>query len=166
MIVISDTTPIISLIKIEKLNLLKELYEQIIIPEAVFSELTSNHDFENEISIVKNCDFIRTAKVVNTETLDVLKKISGLDSGESESIVLYDECNANLLLIDERKGRKVATQLGIKIIGTVGIMMQAFDKGLLTPSEIKSDLQKLISSDIRFSKSLCNRILNYIGEKK
>lgn len=96
MIVISDTTPIISFLKIEKLDLLKKLYGKIIIPKAVYSELTNNAQYESETELIRNCDFIQVEQVKNTQSLEILKKVSGLDLGESEALCLFNEQNANL----------------------------------------------------------------------
>ena len=81
MIIISDTTPIISLIKINRLDLLEKLFGEIIIPEAVFKELTTNTAFENEAEIVKKSSFLKISSVQNRKSLELLQVISGLDEG-------------------------------------------------------------------------------------
>ena len=69
--------------------------------------------------------------VENIKSVSVLRCVTGLDLGESEALIMYDEQKADLLLIDERKGRKVAKQLNTRYIGTAGILIQAYDMGLM-----------------------------------
>ena len=65
MTIISDTTPITSLIKINRLDLLQKLFGEVLIPEAVYRELTTNAVFKNEADIVKDFDFLKTSSVQN-----------------------------------------------------------------------------------------------------
>lgn len=154
MIVISDTTPIIALMKAGKFGILKSLYQEIIIPNAVYDELISNTDFEEEAELIKNCGFVKTVKVQNEQSVDILQKATGLDAGESESIVLYKEQNANLLLIDERRGRRVAGKLGITITGTLGLFILANEKKLISAQEANDSINLMIEDELRFSKEL------------
>ena len=162
MTIISDTTPIISLIKINRLDLLKKLFGEILIPEAVYRELTTNVTFKNEADIVKNSDFLKTSSVQNRKALEILQASSGLDDGESEAIILADELNSDALIIDERKGRKVAQKLGIRITGTVGVLLQAHNENMITTDEIKQYLEQLRNSNIRLSDSLIQETLSLL----
>ena len=136
MIVVSDTTPIISLIKTKQLELLKNLFNEIIIPKAVFTELVSNNVFATEAETVRNCPYIRIKDVTEKRSVSILQEATGLDAGESEAIIMAEELGADLLLVDERKGRRVARQMGLPITGTLGILLQAFDESLITAEEI------------------------------
>lgn len=162
MTIISDTTPIISLIKINHLDLLKKLFEEVLIPEAVYRELTTNTLFENEAKIVKTSSFLRTSSVQNRKSLQVLQAVSGLDDGESEAIILADELKSDVLIMDERKGRKVAQKLGIKITGTVGLLIQAYSENMISANEIKTFLDQLKNSNIRLSESLIQKALEML----
>ncbi len=163
MIAVSDTTPILSLLKADQLELLEILYGKVLIPEIVYKELTTNPVFKDEIDKVRKCPFLSVIEVKNKEAVQLLKRATGLDVGESEALVLYGEQKAELLLIDERKGRGVAKKMEIEHIGTMGILMQAFDSGILNAEDIQECLDKLLDKDIRLSKGLCNKVLNYIG---
>ena len=162
MTIISDTTPIISLIKINRIDLLEKLFGEVIVPEAVFRELTTNTVFANEAEIVNSSSFLKTSAVQNRKSLEILQAASGLDDGESEAIILADELKSDVLIIDERKGRKVAKNLGIKITGTVGILIQAHDEKMISAEEIKAYLEQLKDSNIRLSDSLIQEALDLL----
>ena len=78
MIVISDTTPLITLMKAAKLNLLHELFGEIIIPEAVHAELTCNSEFQDEADLINKSDFITVVSVLNRETVSLFSVLRGL----------------------------------------------------------------------------------------
>lgn len=163
MIVISDTTPILSLLKAGRLGLLELLYQTVVVPEAVFEELTCNADYRDEGKEIRNCPFLAVEKVSDRDSVDVLRNVTGLDAGESEALVLYREKKADILLLDERKGRSVAKKMSVEYIGTMGILMLAFDEGIVTAEEVRETLEKLLRCDIRLSRRLCNKVLEYVG---
>ncbi|MCF0216706.1 MAG: DUF3368 domain-containing protein [Fibrobacteraceae bacterium] len=136
MIVVSDTTPIITLLKIGRLDLLQQMYGSVKIPEAVFVELTQNPRFMNESETIRNCDFLQVTPVQNEAQVDLLQKATGLDLGESEALALCLETRSDLLLMDEARGRMVAKQMGIALTGVVGIIAMAFKRGLISKSDI------------------------------
>lgn len=160
MIVVSDTTPIISLIKINRLDLLEELFQEVLIPDAVYRELTTNQSFSAEAEEVKKAKFLKVSPVQNKQSIQILQAVSGLDDGESEAIVLAGEKQSDVLIIDERRGRKVAQQLGITITGTVGILVQANDEGMLSKADAKTCLNFLKQSSIRLSENLIQDALD------
>lgn len=101
MIVISNTTPIISLPKINHLNLLEKLFGEVHIPKGVFAELTENPRFLEESKIVQACDFIKVVEDIDEDYVTLLRRSTDLDLGESEAIYLSDNGKADLLLMDE-----------------------------------------------------------------
>ncbi|MDE7311964.1 MAG: DUF3368 domain-containing protein [Eubacterium sp.] len=160
MIVIADTTPLISLMKIEKLVLLNKLFGEVQIPEAVFQELTANASFKKEAQEIKSCEFIQVVEVTNKTMVSVLRRATGLDVGESEAMILTDEQQGDLLLIDEVKGRKVAKQMGIRIMGTMGILMLALEKGAINFSETVQSIEILKDSGRHIKNELYEALLN------
>ena len=125
MIVVSDTTPLISLLKIGRLDLLEKLFGIVYVPQAVYRELTIDERFSDEAEQIDKSTFVIVKEVTNMGAVNVLKRATGLDQGESEAIVLSDEMNADILLMDEMKGRKVSEEMGIKVMGTIGVLMVA-----------------------------------------
>lgn len=166
MIVVSDTTPIIALMKAGHLEWLEQLYHEISIPEAVFYELTTNDMFQDEAEQIKRCDFIKILNVKNSEAVNILRSATGLDAGESEAIVLYSESKADLLLLDEHKARGIAKQMEIEFVGTLGIMMLAYDNKIASAKEIEESIDCMLSSGIRYNARLCNNVLAYVGLKQ
>lgn len=162
MIVISDVIPIIALIKIESLDILEKMYKKIIIPKAVYDELIINIDYQNEIDIIQKCTFLETKIVEENLSVSLLQKQLKLDLDESEAIVLANSINANLIIIDERKARRIARDIGLNVTGTLGILVEAKRRGLI--KELKPLLDKLIENDIRISKKLYKDILKLANE--
>jgi len=145
MIIISDSSPLISLAIIDKLDLLESLYEEIYVPFAVYKEVT-----EDEKPFSKELKFFLENKVKNVSNkmaVDVL--ISDIGIGESEAIVLALEEKPNLILIDDLKARKFAKMNGLAVIGTMGLLLEGKQKGLI--KEIKPLILKLLDNGIRIS---------------
>ena len=162
MIVISDTTTIISLLKAEQLEVLEALLGEVFIPEAVYEELTGNQKFQLEAEKVKKCPFIKVKQVEDIKSVNIFQRVIGLDAGESESIVMAEEKQADLLLIDEKKARHVAKQMGLAITGTIGVLIQAYDEGLLSESAIETCLAVMKKCGIRISDGLFETMRNHI----
>ena len=161
MIVISDTSVICNLFLVEHLDLIPQLFNKILIPPKVYEELLELEKFNFDITSIINADFIEIREVTNESLIqDLLLK---LDKGEAEAIVLAIETNADILLIDERKGRIIAKDLGLEITGILGILLQSKKSGLV--SEIKPILDDLIKiANFFISKKLYNLILQKAGE--
>lgn len=164
MLIVADTTPIISLIKIGMLELYKSMYGEVIIPEAVFNELVSNSSMSNEADIIRKSKFLKINKIENEFAVKLLQKQLNLGAGESEAIVLADTLKADLLVIDERKARGIAKSMGINITGTLGILVDAKRKNRI--EKLKPLLDGLINSNIRISEKLYNDVLELVNEKE
>ena len=87
-----------------------------------------------EADEIRQKKFIVVKPVNNPESASILKRAAGLDQGE---IVLSDELKADLLLMDEAKGRNVSAQMGLRIMGTIGILMAAYEEHELTSDEVR-----------------------------
>jgi uncharacterized protein len=151
--VVSNTTPIISLLKLAKLDLLKNLYNEISIPFAVFQEIEAgkNKAYYQDLSKI---DWI---KIVAIKDKKALKYFLDLDLGEAEAIVLANEIEANLIILDEKLGRFHAKHVGLKVTGTIGILLKAKSNGLI--DAIKPIILELIEKEIWISEALLREIL-------
>lgn len=79
MIVVSDTTPLISLLKVGHLDLLYKYFGEVQIPKAVFDELTSNQRFALEAEEIKKCSYIRVVQIEDDKSVDIIRRVTGLD---------------------------------------------------------------------------------------
>lgn len=164
MIVVSDTTPIISLMKAGQLKLLYNLFGVVYIPQAVYRELVVNATYAEEVRLVETCEFLVVEEVNNEKSATILQNFTGLDAGESEAIILADEKHSDVLLMDEHKGRQVAKKMGMTITGTIGILAQAFDEGLLSKEDVEGCIEKLRENGIRISETLYQRLRRYTNK--
>lgn len=165
MIVVSDATPVISLLKINQLNLLHGLFQEVLIPQAVYDELTLNPAFEKEAIQIKECTFITKVEVGQESSVNLFQRVTGLDRGESEAIIYTDNEGADLILMDEIKGRKVAVQMGLNVMGTLGILLEAYEQKLLSREEIFSDLDILKNSRRFISEALYKQLIEKINNR-
>jgi Predicted nucleic acid-binding protein, contains PIN domain len=159
MIVVSDATPIISFLKINRLDILNKLFGEVLLPEAVYEELTSNSAFQEEAERIKACEFFKKVSVSNSETVDMLMRVTGLDLGESEAIVYSDENKSDLLIVDEVRARHVATSMKLRITGTIGILTAANENGLLNKDETIECVKILRMSNRHISETLLNSVI-------
>lgn len=131
MIVVSNTTPIIGLSILNRIDLLRDLFGEIHIPRTVFDELTAdgaNRYGGQEVSAGVSAGWVLVENVPTSSVLTALK--TDLDEGEADAIALALERQADLVLIDERKGRAKAKVLGLKITGTIGGFIVCSCKGI------------------------------------
>lgn len=154
--IISDASPLIVLLKTNKLSLLKELFEKILVPEAVHKEITAK---EHEKTIFNKIEWIETSTIRNTEMTTLLEKL--IDRGEAEAIVLAKELNATLL-IDDAKARKYAKLLNVDVIGTLGLLKIAKNRGLI--SSVRKTINDMLTEGYYIEDKLIKKILKDVGE--
>lgn len=161
MIIVSNTSPIINLAAIDQLNILQKLYDKIIIPEAVYHEIVITGAGQPGSKEIPKLDWIATQKVSNKSLLKALQY--ELDDGEAEAITLAIELNSDLLLIDERIGRSVASRFNVKYVGLIGSLFEAKSKGIIQSIKpLLDDLQ--IKAGFWISKRFYSRILEIANE--
>lgn len=156
--IISNTTPIITLLSISKLNILKEIYGEIIVPYGVFEEIEQgvHKNFYRNLSKV---DWIKIKSITNKNSL---KYVHELDKGEAEVIILANEISADLVIIDEKLGREYAKHFGLKLTETIGILLKAKELKLI--NNIKSLLATMKKNGIWLNKKLTNNVLRIANE--
>ena len=154
MIVISDTSCVTNLLAIGEERLLERLFTEVVIPEAVGHELRREH--------AQLPGFIRVVAIRDVGAAQHLAS-NLLAEGEAEAIVLAEELAADFLLMDETAGRAVATQRGLRVIGLLGVLRRAKDRGLIAAIR---PLLAALQNDAGFwvSPELRQRVLEDAGE--
>jgi predicted nucleic acid-binding protein len=109
--VVSNTTPLLSFLKIDKLDVLKALYKKILIPQAVYQEIEAGKDRDFYTDLQKLDWIIIEPVKSHRERMYLFDP----DDGEAETLILAREQNADLAIIDEKCGRRYAKQLGIPV---------------------------------------------------
>lgn len=164
MIVVSDTSPITNLAAIAQLDLLQKLYTRIIIPVAVYNEMVNIGKLVPGSTEVQTLPWIQTQAVVDQQqVITIQESEENIDLGEAEAIALALELRADLLLMDERRGRLVATSYSLQVTGLLGVLVQAKQNHLI--QSVKSLLDPLIEqADFRVSDQLYTTILQIADE--
>jgi len=155
-LIISDAGPIFSLALIDHLDLLHEFFDEILIPTAVWNEITKEEHTSHHDTIL-NFFQGRVKQINRSNHLSFI-----MDYGESEAVILYEEQDADFLLIDDKKARKIAENLGVKCIGTLGILVKARTSGII--DELKPLFEYFISNHRYYSLELLNQILDKFDE--
>ena len=164
-IVIADTGPLIALARAGYLELLHALYQEILIPPAVYDELClgSNRPGSKRIAEAVEQEWLHICRPSSkTSSLSELTLI--LDPGEAEAIVLAEEVDCKFLLIDERKGRAIAKRRGVPIAGIAGVLLAAKKQGFV--DGILPIIKRLEKAGYRLSGALIKEIGKLAGESE
>lgn len=154
--IVSNASPLIVLLKTNKLSILKEVFQKVIVPKAVHEEITAK---EHEKRIFKKIKWIETRNVQNKDMVTLLEKLIG--KGEAEALVLAKELKATLLM-DDAKGRKYAKLLNVEVIGTLGLLKLAKNHGLI--SSVKDVINDMLAEGYYIEDKLIEKILKDVGE--
>ena len=155
MIIVSDTTPISELAKVNYLNLLPKLFGRVMIPQGVHDELTTG---QHPAALrVRELSWLDVVAVNNRLAVKELQQAGNLDLGESEAIALAEEMNADRLLIDEKAARRVAMARNLPLIGTMGVLLLGKRQGEL--ENVKDVLDQMQQQGTRISDRLYTRVL-------
>ena len=154
-LVIADTGPINYLILIGHIDLLPALFEKVILPSAVRAELTAWSAPSPVRSWVANPPLWMEIRET-TNDIDSDPLLKGIHEGERSAISLAAALNADLLLMDDRKGVKAARRKGLRVTGTLGILELATRNGLVNFAQAVSRLQQ---TNFRSPEHLLNALL-------
>ena len=158
--VIVNSTPIIALCHIGKLSLLRDLYKEIFIPEAVSREICFKSHSIAKLEHDKSLDWIRVCKIENEMTKFFFK--SQLHDGEVEVMILGKECDATLLVIDDKNAKRYAKHLGFNVTGTLGVLLKAKQEGYI--DAIKPLINEMVSCGIYIDDRVIAFCLNEANE--
>lgn len=130
MIVVADSTPLIALSRVGRLDLLQAIFGEVTVPEAVWRELTNQGTWRAGAAELMAATWMVRRPVTQTDLVRALTLTLG--EGEAEAIVLAQELQADVLLMDEKLGRAAAEHLGLRVTGLIGVLIVAKRRGLVT----------------------------------
>ena len=160
--VVSDSSPLIYFTRLGHFLWLERIFGQVIIPQSVWREIVEEGSAYPESVEVRNAIREGWMKV---EQVDVAcdAELEALDPGEAEAIALAQKLGA-LLIIDEAAGREVAIRRKVKVTGTLGILLEAKQRGLT--SSLTQEIERLLrTTTFRLAAEVRDRILKQAGEK-
>lgn len=157
--VIINSTPLIILCNIGKIDILRKLYGEIVIPEAVYMEVTAKKD--SACRQITTADWIHMERIKNSFDKKMYK--AKLHDGEVEVMILaQEEDKADLVIIDDNAAKKTAKYLDLTVTGTIGVLLKAKRNGII--QEIRPVLEEMKRNGFYISNSLEQRILAQAGE--
>ena len=158
-LVVADTGPLIGLAKCDRLELLRRLFAQVIIPGAVAEELC----MESSLPGARALAAARKKGWLRVVLVDAVPErlLAAVDPGEAEAIVLAKSKDARLL-IDEVKGRRAACSEGVRVFGTGALLVRAKEEGLV--ASVRRELDALVEGKYRMSQALLAEIVRLAGE--
>ena len=161
MIIVSDSTILIGLAKVDRLDLLREAFYEIYVPEEVFKEVTDRGIDKPGAQDIRKSAWIKVRTVKDRTQVNLL--MASLDKGEAEVLALSKEMEAELVLLDEEKARKSAVIAGFNVVGLLGILVLAKKLELL--DEIKPLIEELGRKKFRISDVIIAEALKQAGER-
>jgi len=159
--VIVNSTPLIVLCGIGHLEILKKLYQEIMIPIAVYQEVTAKGDSACR-QIQTAGEWIRVEKITDYAEKKMYK--ARLHDGEVEVMILAQEKNADLVILDDNAAKKTAKYLGLTVTGTLGVLLKAKKQGIIT--EVHTLLSEMKLNGFYISKAVEQIVLEQAGEQK
>lgn len=158
---VADSSVLISLSNIGQLNLLKEMFSQVAIPKEVYEEVVTRGGDREGAKEVKGASWLKVLKVRDRSIVKLLR--SSLDPGEAEVLALGFGKKFEYILVDEREARNMAKDLGMKVLGSIGVLIWGKRKGMI--EEVKPLLKEMAESNFRISDELFSRVLKEVGEQ-
>ena len=157
MILIADSSALVALSVCDSLDLLDALFGEVKVPQAVFDEVSANHKPESAV-----LERYLQGKIESVDTEKYVYLDAYADAGETEAMLLYKQMSADWLLIDDKRGRKIAAVNHINTIGSLGVLLSAKKRGLI--SAVKPKIDQIAESDVYIGQTLRQIVLDIAGE--
>lgn len=158
--IVADAGPLIGLARISRLELLRALYQMVVVPPQVHEELQLSADRPGSRALRAAAD----AGWLVTEDLEGPTALAAeLDEGEAAAILLAEQLGSVRLLMDERRGRAVAKRRGLPVVGTGGALVAAKQRGDIV--SVRAELDALEDVGYRLAPTLRDRLLDLAGER-
>lgn len=159
-IIVADASPLIALAKLNQLSLLNTLFTEVHVPETVLLEVSADHTRNDARLLVEFLN--KHAHKHTDENNDFCQRLRrSLDEGEIQALSLARQLSCGVLM-DELRGRKVATHYQIPVVGVLGVLIQAKQQGLIDAAAPLID--KLQQENYRLSPALIETVLKRLGE--
>ena len=159
--VIVNTTPLIALCHVGQLDILKKIYGEILIPQAVYRELSEKKDSVCKKQVDDSINWIHVENIKNQMAKSMFK--AQLHDGEVEVMILAKEKSADLVIIDDANAKKHAKYLKLSVTGTLGVLIRAKKQGYI--SELKPIIQEMVEKNIFISEKLMKLCLEQVSEE-
>ena len=160
MSVVSNTSPLILLAKIGRLALLLDLYHEIIVPDSVLAEVHAKPSKEvHDIEVLMLSPGVR---MVGAGSSVLPRLVATLGAGERAAIAVALAVDADLVLLDDLRGRQAARELGLTTTGTIGVLIEARSRGFV-PS-LGRELRLLVDAGMWIDETFYHRLLEEHGE--
>ena len=156
--VIANNTPLVSLWVLNKLYLLRDLYNQVLIPLAVHEEFLAVNTASRQQAL-RNAPWIIPTSIQHPERSYTN---APLDNGEAAVLALAKETDTRLVIMDERLGREHARRMGLRITGTLGVLLLAKEAGQI--STVTPLIDQLLDNGLYLGERLIRRALELAGE--
>ena len=152
--VVSNTSPLLNLALIDRLDLLRSQFSGITIPEHVWTELTTGDVGLDSLTELRDDGFL---SVVEVEESELFREIAHeIDVGETAAICYAIDADADLLLIDERDGRRAARRHDLTVTGAIGILLRGANTGEVA---LETELDALRDAGFWISDELYSKVL-------
>lgn len=155
-----DTSPLIFLASLDRLDLLETGAEEVFAPPAVLAEIRAREDRAAQEVDAASRSWLRSAAPVDRSAVEVL--LQDLDAGEAEVIALAREVVADRVVMDDLAGRRYARRLGLPLVGTLGLLLAARLRGEI--SSLADEIERLQQAGFYASKALVTAVLRAAGE--
>lgn len=160
MTVVTNAGPLIALARIDQLALLPALYDEVIMPFAVRDEVLGARKRQTGTAALAEAEWLHAHPVSDPTAVALLRE--RLDAGESETIVLALQVDADIVLMDEARGRRIAAARGLVLTGTLGMLLLAKEQGII--KRVTPHLDHLADEEFYMSGALYEKVLKRAGE--
>ena len=168
--VVANSGPIIALAKLGLLSLLRELYGNVIIPSTVYHEVVTKgiqrgEEDAQDVKLAINLGYIKVEYVDESSISEEINELP-VHNGEKAVIEFFLNQHADLALLDDKLARDSAKRLGVKVKGTLGVIIDAYRNKLLNENDVELIFKEIISrDDIWIAKGLVNKVWSAIKKE-
>jgi predicted nucleic acid-binding protein len=156
-----NSTPLIALSIVGRLGLLRKLFDELFIPASVYEEVVRGGRGRPGAKEVAQANWLTVQKT--KESIPLPAELMGLDQGEIDVILLAKEIEADWVLIDEKLARQIAKAIGLRVKGTLGVLLVAYRSGFISREEALEAVWELAQSSVRLSDKLVRWFEEQVG---